>query len=68
MRELSLPSTATYLEIQKWGANLAELFSFSSWEKDRIGQYVLERYLDDREDLKGTVGSTYSPPIRLGVS
>jgi hypothetical protein len=52
-RMRALPSTATYMEIKEWGANPAE-YSFSSGEEERLGQHVPERYLDDREDLKGT--------------
>jgi hypothetical protein len=41
------------MEIKEWGANPPE-YSFSSGEENRIGQHVPERYLDDRDDLKGT--------------
>ena len=52
-RMRALPSTAMYSEIKEWGANPAA-YAFSSGEEDKLGQHVPERYLDDREDLKGT--------------
>jgi hypothetical protein len=53
VRMRALPSTVIYTDIKEWGANPKE-YSFSSGEEGRIGQHVPERYLDDREDLKGT--------------
>ena len=52
-RMRALPSTEMYTELKDWGAN-PPAYSFSSGEDDKIGQHVPERYLDDREDLKGT--------------
>jgi hypothetical protein len=53
VRMRALRSTATYTDIKDWGACPRE-YAFSSGEEDKIGQHVSERYLDDREDLKGT--------------
>lgn len=52
-RLATFPSARDYVEIKEWGRN-TEPYSFSSGEVDRLGQYVPERYLDDRSDLKGT--------------
>ena len=52
-RMATLPSAATFVGLKDWGHNPKE-YSFSSGEVDRLGQHVPERYLDDRDDLKGT--------------
>ena len=52
-RMLQLSSTADYAHIKDWGRNTPEYAVFSS-EVDRLGRSVPERYLDDRQDLKGT--------------
>ena len=52
-RMLQLSSTADYAHIKDWGRNTPEYAVFSS-EVDRLGRNVPERYLDDRQDLKGT--------------
>ena len=49
----ALPSTATYLKIKEWGTNPPG-YSFSSGEENWMSQHVPERYLDDRDELKGT--------------
>ena len=46
-------STEGYRNIKYWGANTAP-YSFSKGEERRCGRLVLERYLDDRKNLKGT--------------
>jgi hypothetical protein len=46
-------SSRLYTEVKEWGVNPSE-YSFSVGETDRLGQHVPERYLDDRDDLKGT--------------
>jgi hypothetical protein len=48
-----MSSTSTYSVIKYWGLN-PEAYAFSSGEAGRLGQYVPERYLDDRQCLKGT--------------
>jgi hypothetical protein len=52
-RMAGLSSTRSYVQMKEWGANPAA-YSFSSGEEDKLGQLVPERYLDDRNDLKGT--------------
>jgi hypothetical protein len=49
----SLPSAADYVGMKEWGVNKPE-YSFSVGEEGRLGQRVPERYLDDRDCLKGT--------------
>jgi hypothetical protein len=49
----TLPSASTYLELKEWGVNEPQ-YSFSIGETGRLGQRVPERYLDDRDCLKGT--------------
>ena len=41
-----LPSTKNYVNLKEWGAFTGEV--------DKLGQHVPERYLDDRDSLKGT--------------
>ena len=50
---LEQSSTALYTDVKEWGVN-PPAYSFSVGETDRLGQHVPERYLDDRDDLKGT--------------
>ena len=45
--------TSAYLPLKEWGSNTTE-YAFSSGEEGRLGYRVPERYLDDRQDLKGT--------------
>jgi hypothetical protein len=52
-RMSEMKSTIDYVDIKDWGLN-TETYSFSSGEIGRLGQHVPERYLDDRQDLKGT--------------
>jgi hypothetical protein len=49
----SLSSAVTYLSLKEWGVNEPE-YSFSVGENGRLGQRVPERYLDDRDCIKGT--------------
>jgi hypothetical protein len=48
-----LPSTVDYINLKDWGVTNEE-YSYFSGETGRIGQHVPERYLDDRDNLKGT--------------
>ena len=48
-----LGSTSTYSLIKEWGVN-PKAYAFSGGEVGRLGQHVPERYLDDRQSLKGT--------------
>jgi len=48
-----MPSVQAYNRIKEWGTN-AEAYSFSVGEVGRQGRLVPERYLDDRDCLKGT--------------
>jgi hypothetical protein len=50
---LEQSSTRMYSRVKHWGVNPQE-YSFSVGEVGRLGQHVPERYLDDRDDLKGT--------------
>ena len=52
-RMQELPSTTDYVNLKEWGVNTEE-YSYSSGETGRLGQHVPERYLDDRDSLKGT--------------
>lgn len=47
------PSTTCYAMVKEWRAN-PTAYSFSSGEEGKLGMLVPERYLDDRNDLKGT--------------
>jgi hypothetical protein len=47
------PSARLYSVVKDWGVN-PSAYSFSVGETDKLGQHVPERYLDDRDDLKGT--------------
>jgi hypothetical protein len=60
----ALSSTTVYTELKDWGAN-PPAYSFSTGEEDKLGQHVPERYLDDRQDLKGT--RTGSLPVMRRV-
>ena len=51
-RMATLSSTTDYVLLKEWGN--PRKYSFSSGETDRLGQHVPERYLDDRDRLKGT--------------
>ena len=53
VRMQGMTSAAKYMHMKDWGENPGE-YSFSSGEKGKNGSLVLERYLDDRADLKGT--------------
>jgi hypothetical protein len=46
-------SVLHYVRIKSWGRNPANYAAFRG-EEDRVGQYVPERYLDDRGDQLGT--------------
>jgi hypothetical protein len=50
---LMQPSTRLYDSVKDWGHN-TKAYSFSQGEEGKLGQLVPERYLDDRDDLKGT--------------
>ena len=52
-RMAGILSAQRYVHLKEWGVNPGP-YSFSSGEKGRLGQHVPERYLDDRECLKGT--------------
>ena len=52
-RLATFPSVRDYIDIKEWGRN-TENYSFSTGEVGRRCQHVPERYLDDRDDLKGT--------------
>jgi hypothetical protein len=47
------PSATDYIGLKEWGPNPVN-YSFSVGESGRLGQHVPERYLDDRNNLKGT--------------
>jgi hypothetical protein len=47
------PSAAAYITLKEWGPNPLN-YSFSVGESGKLGQHVPERYLDDRNNLKGT--------------
>ena len=47
------PSTSAYIDLKEWGPN-PENYSFSAGESGKLGQHVPERYLDDRNNIKGT--------------
>jgi hypothetical protein len=49
----NMPSVRFYNKIKDWGVNPAD-YSFSLGEIGRRGRLVPERYLDDRQQLKGT--------------
>jgi hypothetical protein len=48
-----MKSATEYIDMKFWGRN-SEEYCVMSGELDRLGQYVPERYLDDRDSLKGT--------------
>ena len=51
---LSSKTSATdYIGLKEWGPNPVN-YSFSGGESGKLGQHVPERYLDDRNNLKGT--------------
>ena len=50
---LAQSSTHTYSLVKEWGVN-PSAYAFSVGEVGKLGQHVPERYLDDRDDLKGT--------------
>ena len=52
-RMAGMLSAQRYVHLKEWGVN-TEPYSFSSGEEGRLGQHVPERYLDDRECIKGT--------------
>ena len=52
-RMTTLTSTADYASLKDWGVNTEEYSAFTG-EEGRLGQHVPERYLDDRDNLKGT--------------
>ena len=49
----AMESASDYVMIKSWEANIAE-YSVMSGEEGKLGQYVPESYLDDRNNLKGT--------------
>jgi hypothetical protein len=53
VRMQGMTSAAKYMHMKDWGENPGE-YSFSSGKKGKNESLVLERYLDDRSDLKGT--------------
>ena len=52
-RMAATPSGRAYTPLKAWGAN-PRRYSMYRGEEGRIGQRVIERYLDDRTALKGT--------------
>ena len=48
-----MTSAKDYVMIKNWDVNVAE-YSVMSGEEGKLGQYVPESYLDDRNNLKGT--------------
>jgi hypothetical protein len=56
MREREMvfqPSTRLYSRVKDWEVN-PKAYAFSQGEEGKLGCLVPERYLDDRDDLKGT--------------
>jgi hypothetical protein len=52
-RMVKMPSVRRYSRIKEWGPTPAK-YAFSTGEVLRAGRLVPERYLDDRDCLKGT--------------
>ena len=52
-RLATFPSARDYVVIKEWGTNTTA-YTLSSGEDGRMCQHVAERYLDDRNDWKGT--------------